>query len=414
MADGSVGIIGAGTMGAGIAQVAAMRGWDAIVMDVDQPIAQRGIDGIVKLLGKLFEKGKLTAAQRDDAARRLRAAAAPADFAECDLVIEAVIERMDVKLSVLSKMLPRLRPDCIIATNTSSLSVSAIGDGLEKHRRGIAQRTVGMHFFNPAPLMPLVEVIAGRGTLPGVVERAAAIAREWGKTVVFAKDTPGFIVNRVARPFYLESFRILEEGLAPPEAIDTAMKTLGGFRMGPFELTDLIGQDINAATTRSVWEQLGRPPRLAPSALQERLVKEGHLGRKTGQGVYRYDTDPPRAAVELPRRAIQGSPELKAAVNAFIMAAGCSAQPAAHGSQSCIFARVLVSIINEAWWALHDGVASAADIDTALRLATNYPRGPLEWAELIGREVCERLLRELTATESDGRFTPALSAAARR
>ncbi len=252
-----------------------------------------------------------------------------------------------------------------------------------------------MQFFIPAPLMKLVEVIAGRATDPAVVDRAEAVARAWGKITARAADVPGFIVNHVARPYYLEAFRILEEGLADAAGIDAAMRDLGGFRMGPLELTDLIGQDVNAATTRQVWEQLGRPPLLRPSALQERLVRQGHLGRKTGRGVYVYvGQERGGAAVAVERRPLPADDTLRRAVADFTSAA---TERKADDLAAYVFARILVAVITQAALAYERGVAGMADIDTALRYGTNYPRGPFEWAGSIGDEKCARLLAALNA-----------------
>jgi 3-hydroxybutyryl-CoA dehydrogenase len=400
MSQPTVCILGSGTMGAGIAQVAATHGWNVLLRDVSDDLPRRAIDGIVRQLDRLVERQKLTAAQRDQAASHLRALPSTGRVPACDLVIEAIVEDFDTKVSVLKPIAAALNEGGFIASNTSSLSITRIADAV-----GRPDRTIGMHFFNPAPILKLVEIIPGRQTSADVIDRATGIARQWGKTPVRAKDTPGFIVNRVARPFYLEAFRILEEGLAGPGEIDDAVRTLGGFRMGPLELTDLIGQDINTATTRSVWEQLGRPARLAPSNLQESLVAQGHLGRKSGRGVYDYSTDPPAPAINITRQPPAASRELTAAVEEFI----ARASPlTTHSSplSSSIFARILAAVINECDWAVHDGVASPGDIDTALKLATNYPRGPLDWAGTIGRDVCRRLLAALNQTAADRRFTP--------
>lgn len=396
-----VAILGAGTMGAGIAQVAALHNWNVMLIDVDEATTREALDGIRAQLGKLVDKGKLTAEQRDAAASRLRAAVDRSDLKHSDLLIEAIVENMDIKSRVLRELIPALNPDAIIATNTSSLSVTKLGDAI-----GQPQRTVGMHFFNPAPILPLVEIIRGEQTLPKVADRAAAIATSWGKTVVRAKDTPGFIVNRVARPYYLESWRILEDGYATVDQIDRTMRELGGFKMGPFELTDMIGQDINTASSRSVWEQIGQPARLAPSHLQEQLVKEGRLGRKTKRGAYSYADETHHVDIVTPRHPLASSPQLRNAAEAFIKAAGIGA---ATFEQHFVLARVLVAVINECSYAADEGIATPADIDTALKLATSYPRGPLEWASAIGHRTCASLLLALNATVEDDRFKPARS-----
>jgi len=400
----SVGILGAGTMGAGIAQVAACAGWIVHLMDVDEPTVRAAIGRIVGQLDRLVEKGRMTAEARDATAARLHAATSPRDFEDAKLVIEAIVENLDVKAAALCRIIPALRDDAIIATNTSSLSVTKIGQA-----SGLPHRTCGMHFFNPAPIMKLCEVIAGDDTLPTVVDRVAAIAESWGKVVARATDVPGFIVNHVARPYYLEALRIIEDGLAPPDATDAAMRDIGGFRMGPLELTDLIGQDVNAATTRSVWEQLGRPPLLAPSRLQESLVAAGHLGRKTKRGIYDYSSDKPAPAIDIETKPFAPGVELLNAANAFTAAA---VEKPDDDLSNYIFARILAGLIVQALLARERGVASPADIDTALRHGVNYPRGPFEWARTIGTDRVTNLLEALDATVDDGRFKVPVSLAA--
>ncbi|MCI0366237.1 MAG: 3-hydroxyacyl-CoA dehydrogenase family protein, partial [Phycisphaerales bacterium] len=233
------------------------------------------------------------------------------------------------------------------------------------------------------------------------IKRVTLIAEAWGKTVVRCNDTPGFIVNRVARPFYLEAFRILQDGYASVDEIDKAMRELGGFKMGPLELTDLIGQDVNAATTQSIWEQLGKPARLRPSAKQQQLVKDGHLGRKTGKGAYNHELDPPIPSIQIARKSLALTDKLHEAIEKF---AGLGTDQIGSELERYVFARVLVSIINEGAWAFTEKVASAADINTALKLGTSYPKGPLEWAEEIGYSVCGELLDALNASVVDKRF----------
>ena len=380
MADSSstLGIIGAGTMGAGIAQVAATAGWNVELMDVDETVVRAAIDRIAKRLDRLVQKGRITAQQRDEAAARLLVATSPDCLGDCELIIEAVVEDLDVKATVLSDIVSALRDDCIIATNTSSLSITKIGQAI-----GQPQRTVGMHFFNPAPIMRLVEVIKGEETDPAVVDRVAQIAENWGKRVARAADVPGFIVNHVARPYYLEAFRILEDGYASPDVIDGAMKSLGGFRMGPLELTDFIGQDVNTATTRSVWEQLDRPALLAPSRLQEQLVADGNLGRKTGRGVYDYSGDEPGVAMQIDHRPLDVTDAVREAASGLV--SGATNETGSELEQY-IFARILVALMTQAVLANERGVAEKADIDTALKFGVNHPKGPFEWADQIGPE----------------------------
>lgn len=395
----TVGILGAGTMGSGIAQVAAAAGWNVQLLDVDPAAVERALEGVRRQFDRLVEKGRMSPAERDAAGSRLAAAADARSLRDCDLVIEAVIEDLSTKVAALRGVADHARDDAIFASNTSSLSISRIGDEL-----GRAHRTVGMHFFNPVPLMPLVEIIAGRASQAAAVQRATSIAREWGRTPVQVRDTPGFIVNRVARGYYLEPLRMFEEGIAGVDEIDRVLKLLGGFRMGPFELMDLIGIDVNYSVSVSVWEQLGRPARLQPSGIQRTLFERRQFGRKSKLGMYSYQSDPPLPALVVERRSFDISGPLYAGVRRFCDGA---AAPHAGITEQYVFGRTLAAIINEAGLALDEGVASQADIDTAMKLGTNYPKGPLEWAEQIGRHTCAALLRALNKVAGDGRFEPA-------
>jgi 3-hydroxybutyryl-CoA dehydrogenase len=278
-----VAVIGAGTMGAGIAQVAAAAGHEVLLHDVAPGAAERAIAGIGTVLERLEQKGRISAADRLGAISRLRVVPRLADLAPAGLLIEVVVERLDVKQALFADLEAIVAPHAILASNTSSLSITEIAAGLAH-----PGRVVGMHFFNPAPVLPLVEVISGAETDPAVAAEVFALAAAWGKTPVHATSTPGFIVNRVARPFYGEAFGAYEEGAADPATIDALLRDAGGFRMGPFELTDLIGQDVNAAVSRSVWEALGKDHRFAPSVAQAELVAAGKLGRKTGEGWFSY------------------------------------------------------------------------------------------------------------------------------
>ena len=278
-----VGVVGAGTMGAGIAQVAALAGHEVLLLDAVAGKAQAAIAGIGLQLDRMVSKGRLVAQAAAGALSNLSAATGYADLAGCALVVEAAAESLDVKRSIYAELEAAVGEQCVLATNTSSLSVTAIAAVL-RH----PERCVGMHFFNPAPVMPLVEVVSGLATDPQVAAMIAAVATEWRKTPVRVASTPGFIVNRVARPFYGEALRALEERAADPATIDAVLRESGGFRMGPLELTDLIGQDVNLAVSRSVWKSFGRDPRYAPSLAQQALVDAGRLGRKTGRGFYRH------------------------------------------------------------------------------------------------------------------------------
>jgi 3-hydroxybutyryl-CoA dehydrogenase len=392
----NVGILGAGTMGAGIAQVAATSGCEVRILDVDEQIVRSAIESIAKRINRLVEKGRLSEVECNHAMARLRIAHGPEAFAEVDLLIEVIVEDIDIKSAALEKIVPHLRPETIIATNTSSLSITRLGEEI-----GESRRTVGMHFFNPPPIMRLVEVIAGKRTNAAVVDRVAEIANAWGKMVARANDVPGFIVNHVARPYYLEAFRILENGYATVDQIDDAMKKLGGFRMGPLELTDLIGQDVNTATTRSVWKQLDKPPLLHPSHLQEALVADGRLGRKVGRGVYDYLAEPARPSLEIAQEPLSLDDSTTGVIERFVTAA-----TTIHGSmlEQYIFARILVAVIAQAAFAHERGVAERLDIDTALKYGVNYPLGAFEWLDSIGHGLCAEMLEALNATVDDNRF----------
>jgi 3-hydroxybutyryl-CoA dehydrogenase len=395
-AQNPIGVIGAGTMGAGIAQAAASAGWPVKLFDVTQTLVDRAKQNLVKRFERLVEKDRITTDESISCQDRITTTTALNDLSDCDLIIEAIVEDFDIKTKVL-KQVGEIATNAIIATNTSSLSVSELGSAC-----GFSERLVGMHFFNPAPIMPLVEVIRGDNSSVSAVQRATLLAEAWGKTVVRVSDTPGFIVNRVARPYYLEAWRIVEDGIATVDVVDSAMQSLGEFRMGPFMLTDLIGQDINVATTRSVWNRLGNPSRLAPSLKQESLVERGNFGRKTGCGAYAHDDKDniiPALIIEI--NDIEISDNLVSAINDFCLEASCTG-----GSmlEKYIFSRVLGGIINEAMWAVIENVASPKDIDTAMKLGTNYPWGPLEWASKIGIEKVQRLLSAFNETVDDDRF----------
>ncbi|MGW2336309.1 3-hydroxyacyl-CoA dehydrogenase [Streptomyces sp. NPDC001685] len=278
-----VAVVGTGTMGQGIAQVALVAGHPVRLYDVAPGRARAAADAIVARLDRLVEKERLTGADRDAARDRLRPAESLGDLADCALVVEAVLERLDVKQELFRELEGIVGEDCLLATNTSSLSVTAIGGALAN-----PGRFVGLHFFNPAPLLPLVEVVSGFATDVTSATRAYETARAWGKTPVACADTPGFIVNRIARPFYAEAFAVYEAQGADPATIDAVLRECGGFRMGAFELTDLIGQDVNESVTHSVWESFFQDVRFTPSLAQRRLVESGRLGRKTGHGWYDY------------------------------------------------------------------------------------------------------------------------------
>jgi 3-hydroxybutyryl-CoA dehydrogenase len=382
----AVAVIGAGTMGAGIAQVALEAGWEVRIHDVTPGAVERARERIRDGLTRRASRAVPDPAQRDGFVagylERLAVAGTPAEAAAgAQLVIEAVVEELEAKRALVAELDAVTAWDTILATNTSALSVSKIADGA----RIAPERVLGLHFFNPAPVLPLVEVVPGSRTADWAIERAAGFVEGWGKTPIRCADSPGFIVNRVNRPFTLEALRLLHSGAASVEGIDAAVVE-AGFPMGPFALMDLIGIDVNLAAAGSLFEAFGRPPRFRPSPIQEELVAAVRLGRKTGEGFYRYEGGQQRG----PAARFAAAPSRAAA------------------DAPGIADRLILAIVNEAYRALSDGIATAPDIDRAMELGAGHPFGPFEWAARTGLAEVAILLDALAAEDADT-FRPALA-----
>ncbi len=373
----NVGIIGGGTMGSGIAQVAATSGCRVKLYDTNQTALNKAKAALEKILERLIVKGRIDADEKDRIQANISYVDNLKDLGDSNLTIEAIIENLDIKKKVFSELESYVADDCIIASNTSSLSIASIAASLQK-----PERCVGIHFFNPAPLMKLVEVIPAIQTSKEVLEKSIETISDWKKVVAVAKDTPGFIVNRVARPFYGEALRIYEEGIADFATIDWSLKTLGRFRMGPFELMDFIGNDVNYTVTESVFTAFYFDPRYKPAFTQKRFAEAGYLGRKSGKGYYDYDAN----GKIVPRHSKLVSESQKNKI----------------GEQ--IFNRVLVMLINEAADALFLNVATAEDIDNAMTKGVNYPKGLLAWADEKGIDWCVLQLDDLYDEYHEDRY----------
>lgn len=482
-----VAVIGAGAMGAGIAQVAAQAGHPVLLHDARPGAASAAIEGLAVQLGKLVDKGKLDAVQREATLARLHAVQALDDLADAGLVIEAIVENLEAKRELFARLEAICTADCVLASNTSSLSITRIAAGLAR-----PERFVGVHFFNPAPVMALVEIVSGLATAPSVAASLYATAKAWGKAPVHASSSPGFIVNRVARPFYAESLRLLQEGAADCATLDALMRDAGGFRMGAFELTDLIGHDVNYAVTCSVFDAYYGDMRFQPSLIQAALVDAGRLGRKSGQGFYDYGPSAARPVVSelrsglrieacevegdlgiaqglLARIEAQGikvshrtgtgvvrvgeavlalsdgrlaserardeglqnlvlfdlaldyatasriaitwsadtTPIARDQAIALLQAAGLTVSPLAD-VPGLLVLRTVAMLANEAADAVLHGVASAADVDLAMRKGVNYPQGPLAWADAIGPAQVLAALDNLQAAYGESRYRPSL------
>ena len=378
--DTAVAVIGAGAMGSGIAQVAATAGHPVALVDAVTGAVEEAVARIIASLQRQEAKGRISSAQLEEIVERITPVESVAGLPPCGLVVEAVREDLDTKRALFTRLAASQPADAVLATTTSSLDITAIAAGIPG-----PSRVSGLHFFNPPAAMRLVEVVGGAESAAQVLEAATELMRAWGKAPVRCTSTPGFIVNRVARPFYGEAQRMLMDGVADAATLDAAVRS-AGFRMGPLELTDFIGQDVNLAVGTSVWEQTGRDPRYEPTALQQQLVAAGHLGRKSGQGVYRYGPD---------GSALDAVPD-QARV-AELLAGPLETNPVA---------RTLAMLVNEAVDLVHRGEASPEDVDTAMTLGTNYPRGPIAWGRDIGYAVVAEQLAALDRAFPGGRYRP--------
>jgi 3-hydroxybutyryl-CoA dehydrogenase len=372
-----IGVVGAGAMGAGIAQVAAVRGHKVVLADAQSAAIERARVGHARSMDREVERGRLMRPEADAALARLTYIDGVnelqlAAFSDCRLVIEAVVEDLAVKQRLFRTLEPVVAPDTVLASNTSSLSIAALGSACTQ-----AERVIGVHFFNPAPVMPLVEIIPAITTDHSMAESVRELVDGWEKITVVAADTPGFIVNRIARPFYGESLRIYEEGIAEPATVDWAMRELGGFRMGPFELMDFIGLDVNFAVSMSVFAAMFYDPRYRPALTQQRLVEAGLLGRKTDRGFYDY-----RAG---------------------------AAKPEPRDDETlgrAIVDRVLAMLVNEAVDAVQMRVASPDDIELAMIKGVSYPKGLLAWGDEIGAGEVLATIEALQEEYGEDRYRP--------
>lgn len=364
------GIIGSGTMGIGIAQVAATSGCEVFLYDANAAQTEKSLTNLKKVLGKLVEKQKISSEKSEEIFNKIKPCTELSDFKNCDLVIEAIIENKEIKTKVFQNLEEIVSENCVISSNTSSISITSLSSELKN-----PERFIGIHFFNPAPLMPLVEVIPGLLTEKNLARKMYSLMENWGKTPVIAKDVPGFIVNRIARPFYGEALRIAEENIATPEQIDDAMRTLGNFKMGPFELMDLIGIDVNFSVTKTVYQDYFFDPKYKPSLLQQRMSEAKLLGRKTGKGFYDYAENAEKPAPEKDDELYQ-----------------------------TIFNRIISMLINEAVEAKRLEIANDEDLELAMQKGVNYPKGLLAWGKEIGYGKISETLQNLYAEYQEERY----------
>jgi len=367
-----VGVLGGGTMGSGIAQVAAQNGHKVVLVDLNESVLELSKSKLAKIMARLVEKGKISSEQADETKSNIQRSTDIQSFKDCGIVIEAIVENLGVKTKVFSQLEEITPEGCILASNTSSLSIASIGASLKD-----SSKIIGIHFFNPAPLMPLVEIIPSVQTSEETLDSAKNLIDSWSKVTVVCKDTPGFIVNRVARPFYGEALRIYEEGVADFATIDWAMTEIGGFRMGPFTLMDYIGNDVNYVVTATVFESFYYDPRYKPSFTQMRFSEAGYYGRKSGKGFFDYSENATNVA---------------------------PTEDLALGKK--IFDRILMMLVNEAVDAVFLNIGSKDAIDLAMTKGVNYPKGLLSWADEIGLDVILKQLEDMFAEYGEDRYRP--------
>ena len=365
-----IGIIGSGTMGIGIAQVAATSGCKVFLYDANPAQTEKSLQNLQQTLNKLAAKQKISAERSAKIYDSIKPCSNISDFKDCNLVIEAIIENKEIKSKVFQNVEEIVSENCVIASNTSSISITSLSSELKN-----PERFIGIHFFNPAPLMPLVEIIPGLLTKEKLAGEIFSLVKSWGKIPVIAKDVPGFIVNRIARPFYGEALRIAEEHIATPEQIDDAMRTLGNFKMGPFELMDLIGIDVNFSVTKTVYQDYFYDPKYKPSLLQQRMSEAKLLGRKTGKGFYDYAENAQNPVAEKNEELYQQ-----------------------------IFMRIISMLINEAAEAKRLKIASDEDLELAMQKGVNYPKGLLAWGREIGYRKISETLQNLYEEYQEERY----------
>ena len=388
-----IGVAGAGTMGAGIAQLACLGRFETYLHDPDAEALEAGTERLRAALAKGADRGRWTPEEAEAASARLLAASRLDDLGGCDLVIEAAPEDLEIKRALFEALAAACGPEAALATNTSSLSVTAIAAEVDR-----PERVCGMHFFNPPVLMKLVEIVAGEETVDTVADAVADVAGRMGRTSVRAADEIGFIANRCVRPFSLEALRTLGDRITTTEQIDAIVRRGGGFRMGPFELMDLVGVDVGFEVAKSFWEQSFHEPRWQPSPIQAKMVAAGRLGRKSGRGYYDYRDGPHRP----------DDPDATAPPPANVREwAGDESIDLAPATQVEVLERIVCQLVNEACFTLGRKIADAADIDTAMRFGFNWPRGPLEWGDAIGADGVLSVLDRLRSETGEERYRAA-------